>query len=111
LGKPQNSSKIDERLGRVETLLEKLVEKDKSQESDDSHSPEDGRELRELLPQLSSNASNFNESGPILSLFDNSVVSNGFLPVDIKDSRCATLHLIDGSYELSFSQGTDLGIS
>jgi hypothetical protein len=74
-GKPSSSTKIDERLGRVETLLERLVEKEASQDSDDrgiSSSPDHGQEL---LPQLSSNTAHAHETGPLVSLYDASADS------------------------------------
>lgn len=72
--KNEPRTKIDERLGRVETLLEKLVEKEQNGSESEDHrypsTPEDGREL---LPQISSNAANIHEQGPFLSLVDHSV--------------------------------------
>jgi hypothetical protein len=75
--KPEPPAKIDERLGRVETLLEKLVEKEQagSSESEDHRYPSTPEDARELLPQISSNAANIHEEGPFLSLIDHSAVS------------------------------------
>lgn len=94
--KSPNSTKLDERLERVETLLGQLVDKERSQDPDGrqlSSSPDDGGRS-ELLPQLSSNASNVHESGPLLSLFDNSVVSAVASLEIFRDAHCDAIRLV-----------------
>ena len=66
----------------MESLLEKLVEKEHI-ESDGHRYPDTPEEARELLPQISSNAANAHEEGPVLSLIDHSAVS-----VVSQKSRC-----------------------
>jgi hypothetical protein len=86
---PPGSNNVGERLGRVELLLEKLVSKITQYEEEENAAkiatPESMGSNDVLTPYISHGASNPNDA-PILSLFDNEVVSHhvssAVLPVD-----------------------------
>ena len=75
---PSSTPNVGERLGRVEQLLEKLVAKITAYEEEENaqkiQTPESmGNDV--LTPYSSNANSNMKDSVPILSLFDNDVVS------------------------------------
>jgi hypothetical protein len=71
-----SSPNVGERLGRVEQLLEKLVEKITAfEEVENAHKIQTPESMGDVLTPYSSNAtSNIQDAIPILSLFDNEVV-------------------------------------
>ncbi|CZR65240.1 uncharacterized protein PAC_15140 [Phialocephala subalpina] len=85
--------KLGERLGRVETLLERLVEKEEgiAGPTQDAHQLSDTPESAvEFLTPYSSNGSNV-QNAPVLSLFNNEVVSRREMPGQSAERPGATM--------------------